>query len=66
MKFLFVTKPFFIEPFGIMYISSAIKNLGHETDLVLTSEDIEKKFQEFNPDVVAYSIMTGDMDLIYN
>lgn len=60
MKFLFITKPFFIEPLGIMYISSAIKQSGHETALVLTSEDLEKKVSEFKPDFVGYSIMTGD------
>ncbi len=60
MRFLFITKPFFIEPLGIMYISSAIKKLGHETDIALTSEDLEMKMKIFNPDFVGYSIMTGD------
>jgi radical SAM superfamily enzyme YgiQ (UPF0313 family) len=46
-----------------MYLSSAIKSFGHETDIVLTTEDPDAKFQKFNPDVVAYSIMTGDQDV---
>lgn len=60
MKFLFITKPFKIEPLGIMYLSSAIKSEGHKTELVLTSEDVEKKVEEYNPDFIGYSIMTGD------
>jgi len=60
MKFLFINKPFSIEPLGIMYLSSSIKKLGHETNLALTSEDLEKKVSEFKPDFVGYSIMTGD------
>jgi len=62
MKFLFITKPFSIEPLGIMYISSSIKQLGHETNLALTSQNLEKKVAEFKPDVVGYSIMTGDQE----
>ena len=62
MKFLFITKPFKIEPLGIMYLSSAIKSEGHETELVLTSEDVEKMVEEYKPDFIGYSIMTGDQD----
>ncbi len=62
MKFLFINKPFVLEPLGIMYISSSIKETGHEVDLVLTSEDLEKKVQEYVPDYVGYSIMTGDQN----
>jgi len=60
MKFLFINKPFLIEPLGIMYISSAIKQLNHETRLALTSDNLEKRVSEFKPDIVGYSIMTGD------
>ncbi|VVB78609.1 Radical SAM superfamily protein [uncultured archaeon] len=62
MRFLFITKPFFIEPLGTMYLSSSIKQRGHEVDLVTTSEDYEKKVNEFSPEVIGYSIMTGDQD----
>jgi radical SAM superfamily enzyme YgiQ (UPF0313 family) len=62
MKFLFINKPFFIEPLGIMYLSSTIKKEGHETDLITSDENLEKKVQEYNPDFVGYSIMTGDQD----
>jgi len=60
MRFLFITKPFSIEPLGIMHISSAIKQSRHETGLALTSENLEKRVAEFKPDFVGYSIMTGD------
>jgi len=66
MRFLFITKPFFIEPLGIMYISSAIKKVGHDVDLVLTSDNLEEKIKMFNPDFVAYSIMTGDQNFYDN
>ena len=60
MKFMFITKPFSIEPLGIMYISSIIKQSGHETSLALTSSNLEKRVAEFKPDFVGYSIITGD------
>lgn len=60
MKFLFINKPFKIEPLGLMYLSSVIKQENHEIDLVLTSENLEEKVSKFNPDFIGYSIMTGD------
>ncbi len=63
MKFLFITKPFFIEPLGIMYLSAIVKKAGHKSDLITTSEDVESKFMEFKPHFVFYSIMTGDHSL---
>ena len=62
MKFLFINKPFFIEPLGIMYLSSVIKSKGHKTDLITTKENIEEKVKNYSPDFIAYSIMTGDQD----
>mgnify|MGYP001560461382 CR=1 FL=1 len=63
MKLLFINKPFIIEPLGIMYLSASAKEKGHESDLVLTSENLEKKLQEYKPDFVGYSMMTGDQEL---
>ena len=63
MKVLFIIKPFIIEPLGIMYLSAAAKAAGHKTDLVRISNILEKKLDEFDPDIVAYSLMTGDQDL---
>ncbi len=60
MKVLFVTKPFKIEPLGIMYLSSSAKKENHEVDIVLTSENLEKKILEYKPEILAYSVLTGD------
>lgn len=62
MRFLFINKPFVIEPLGIMYVASVIKKAGHEAELVLTSENLEEKVQKYQPNFVCYSIMTGDQD----
>ena len=66
MKFLFIQKPFKIEPLGILYLSSSIKDEGYEVDLALTSENLEKKVREYKPNFIGYSIMTGDQDLYNN
>ena len=60
MKFLFINKPFKIEPLGIMYISSVLKEEGCEVDLVTTDKNLEMVVEEFKPDFIGYSIMTGD------
>lgn len=66
MKFLFISKPIFMEPLGIMYLSSTIKSLGHHTDLVFTSDNLYTKLKKFKPDFVGYSIMTGDQNFYDN
>ncbi len=52
------------ERLGIMTLASVLKKNGHETKLQLTEEltenDIVKKVKEFQPHVLAYSIMTGE------
>src|SRR3989338_1082662 len=60
MKALFITKPFVIEPLGIMYVSAAGKSAGHETRLVLTNQNLERAVEDYGPDIVGYSVMTGD------
>lgn len=62
MRFLFINKPFKIECLGIMYLATVIKKAGHEVDLTLTSENLEKKVQEYKPDFIGYSIITGNQD----
>ena len=66
IKFLFIMKPFFIEPLGVMYLSSVIKNAGHQTELITSAEDIYAKMKEYKPDFVFYSIMTGDQNFFDN
>lgn len=62
MKVLFITKPFVIEPLGLMYLSASAKKAEHQVDLALTTEDLEAKISEFKPQVVGYSVMTGDQN----
>ena len=60
MKTLFISKPLVMEPLGLMYLSASAKNNNHKTDLIFTSQNIEEKISEFKPDVIGYSVMTGD------
>ncbi len=61
MRILFVVKDFIIEPLGIMYLSTALKLAGHQTDIVKADiENVEDKIKDFSPNIVAYSIITGD------
>jgi anaerobic magnesium-protoporphyrin IX monomethyl ester cyclase len=62
MKVLFVSKPFFIEPLGIMYLSSAAKREGHSVELALTNENLEEKINLYKPDLVGYSVISGDQN----
>jgi radical SAM superfamily enzyme YgiQ (UPF0313 family) len=48
---------------GVMYISAYLKRAGHQVDLFLESEEGEDFFpriKEYQPDLVAFSAMTGD------
>jgi len=58
MKILFLTNPYIIDPLGIGYLSSILKKDEHQIDLELISE-WEYKCSIFHPDVVAFSITTG-------
>src|SRR3989344_2925341 len=60
MKVLFIKKTFIVEPLGIMSLSAALKKAGHKTDIVLTNEDVEHKVCQFKPDIICYSVMTGE------
>ena len=46
---------------GPMQISSILKKDGHKTDLLIWPEekDFKKKIKEINPDLFAFSIMSG-------
>jgi len=60
MRILFITKNFVIEPLGILYLSGALKAAGHQTDIVKAdAENIEEKVKNFSPDIIAYSVTTG-------
>ncbi|MBU0953710.1 MAG: B12-binding domain-containing radical SAM protein [Nanoarchaeota archaeon] len=62
MKVLFVLKDLkMCERLGIMYLSAVAKQAGHQTDLIATDlEDIHKKMKEYQPDILAYSLHTGE------
>ena len=47
---------------GFMYLSGTLKKHGHDVDLVIGSKlgDVESVIRSFQPDVVGFSIMTGD------
>ena len=62
-RILFITKPFFIEPLGIMYLSGSLKAAGHETSWITTESNLQEEVGSINPDIICYSIMTGDQDL---
>jgi len=46
---------------GPMYISSMLKNHGHECELAIgqTFEDFRERIEKFQPDLVGFSIMSG-------
>ena len=60
MKVLFLNEYLPQEMLGIMWLSRAIKDAGHETKcLFLPDTEWIAKIKEYNPDVVAYSVTTG-------
>jgi radical SAM superfamily enzyme YgiQ (UPF0313 family) len=57
---LFVAQQIDYEPQGIMYLSSALKAAGHEVELAVGAhQDPVAVAREFQPDVAAYSVITG-------
>jgi anaerobic magnesium-protoporphyrin IX monomethyl ester cyclase len=60
MRILFVEKQIDYEPQGVMQLSSVLKEAGHETALAIAAqEDPAQVAQDFEPDILAYSVMTG-------
>jgi len=65
MKILFLLKNTgMYERLGIMMLSSAVKKKGHDVKLTLTEElteeEIIKDVKDYAPNMLAYSIMTGE------
>jgi anaerobic magnesium-protoporphyrin IX monomethyl ester cyclase len=57
---LFVTQQIDYEPQGIMHLSSALKAAGHQVELAVAAHhDPAAVAREFQPDVAAYSVITG-------
>lgn len=62
MKILFIVKTIdFIDPQGIMQLSSIAKTKGHQTFLgIVSRENIFRKIEKIKPQVIAYSASTGE------
>ena len=60
MRVLFLGPFLAQEPLGPMYLSTALKNAGHETRLIFVPDSqLEEKIREYDPGVVCYSFTTG-------
>lgn len=60
MKVLFVVKSKMMENLGVMYLKAVFQEDGHDCCIVSLNEAVE--FSNYwRPDIIGYSIMTGDM-----
>jgi anaerobic magnesium-protoporphyrin IX monomethyl ester cyclase len=60
LRVLFVAQQIDYEPQGIMNLSSVLKGAGHQVDLTVGAhQDPLVAARAFQPDVVAYSVITG-------
>ena len=61
MKCLLVVKSKMMENLGVMYLSSVIKQAGHQCRIVSLNEAFLFA-SKWKPDIIGYSIMTGDVN----
>ena len=68
MRVMFIVNDLGInEPFGPMILSAILKEKGHETVLgVIQEEDVMAKIVSWKPDILAYSMMSVDIDDMKN
>lgn len=60
MRVLFIIQQVDYEPQGLLHLSSALKQAGHEVDLVVAQlQDPVEFARKWRPQVVGYSVMTG-------
>jgi len=59
MRVLFITNPYSVDILGLGYLSAIAKADGHETFIAHT-ENTAHAIKEFSPDVVGYSVITGE------
>ncbi len=61
MKFLFLYWNHPVEPLGLMYLSAVLKQSGHDARIGIIGgeKDLGQVYAEYQPDVVAASVMTG-------
>ena len=67
MKVLYIQRTLPQEPIGPMYLSRAVKDAGHEMEaLFVPDPQWLKRIAEYEPDVIAWSVMTGNHAPIYD
>jgi anaerobic magnesium-protoporphyrin IX monomethyl ester cyclase len=60
LRVLFVAQEISYEPQGIMSMSAVLKQSGHDVGLTVADiEDPAEYARDYQPDIVAYSVMTG-------
>ncbi len=60
MKILFVEKQIDYEPLGLLYLSSVLRQAGHQVRLAIASDqDVVAVARDWGPDVLGYSVYTG-------
>ncbi|HEY85089.1 MAG TPA: B12-binding domain-containing radical SAM protein [Chloroflexi bacterium] len=66
-KILWVEKQIDYEPQGIMSMSAALKEAGHDVALtIVAQEDPLEVARKFEPDIVGYSVMTGSQHYYFD
>lgn len=59
-RILFVAQELSYEPQGVMSLAAVLKQAGHEVALVVaTEEDPVARAVSYQPDILAFSVMTG-------
>ena len=67
MRVLFVEKQIDYEPQGTMQLSGVLRDAGHEVALTDASQEDAVQFAyDYEPDVVAYSVMTGSQHFYFD
>ena len=61
MKILFIVKSKVMENLGVMYLAAVAKKAGHEISIV-DINDASFAARVWKPDILAYSVMTGDQE----
>jgi len=60
MRIMFIIHDIVMEPLGVTYLSSVLKQAGHETRLAaITQGDLFDVVDAFRPELVGYSLSTG-------
>ena len=67
MKVLHITRTLPQEPLGPMYLSRAVKDAGHQMEALCLPDPLWlKKISVYDPDVITWSVMTGNHTPIFD